>query len=137
MSVAVELATRDVEREAQRLAALRTQLETALVTQLASITIHGAGARRAPHILSIGIPGVDQDTMLAGLDLEGVAVSGGSACDSGAVVKSHVLLSMYGDEARGATVRYSLGRGTTTAHIDAAVAATAAVVHRAEGATLP
>lgn len=134
MSVAVELATREAEFEAKRLTTLRRQLEDSLVAELGSITVHGAEAKRAPHILSIGIPQADQDVILAGLDLEGIAVSGGSACESGAVVKSHVLLAMYGDDARGATVRFSLGRGTTAEHIHAAAAATGAVVRRAEAA---
>ncbi len=134
MSVAVELATREAESEAARLTTLRRQLEDSLIAELGSISIHGAEAKRAPHILSIGIPQADQEVMLAGLDLEGVSVSGGSACDSGAVVKSHVLLAMYGDDARGATVRFSLGRGTTADHIHMAAAATIAVVRRAEAA---
>lgn len=134
MSVAVELATREAEGEAKRLTTLRRQLEDSLVAELGSITVHAAEGRRAPHILSIGIPQADQEAMLAGLDLEGIAVSGGSACDSGAVVKSHVLLAMYGDDARGATVRFSLGRGTTADHIRSAAAATIAVVRRAEAA---
>jgi len=136
LSVAMELAVRDLEIEAERLAALRTRLEEALEAELDSIMIHGAEAPRAPHILSIGIPTIDQDTVLAALDLEGIAVSGGSACDSGAVAKSHVLLALYGDEARGATVRYSLGRGTTAEHIDTAASATVAAVRRAETASL-
>ncbi|MCH7562837.1 MAG: cysteine desulfurase [Gemmatimonadetes bacterium] len=134
MSVAVELATREAEFEAKRLTIFRRQLEASLVAELGSITVHGAEAKRAPHILSIGIPQTDQEVMLAGLDLEGIAVSGGSACDSGAVVKSHVLLAMYGDDARGATVRFSFGHGTTADHIHAAAAATVAVVRRAEAA---
>ncbi|GMR12997.1 MAG: cysteine desulfurase NifS [Gemmatimonadota bacterium] len=134
MSVAVELATLEAEFEARRLTALRKQLEDSLVAELGSITIHGAEAKRAPHILSIGIPQADQEIVLAGLDLEGIAVSGGSACDSGAVAKSHVLLAMYGDDARGATVRFSLGRGTTSDDIHAAAAAAVTVVRRAEAA---
>lgn len=132
MSVAVELATREAECEAERLTTLRKQLEESLVAELGPITVHGAEAKRAPHILSIGIPQADQDVMLAGLDLEGIAVSGGSACDSGAVVTSHVLLAMYGEDARGATIRFSLGRGTTADHIHAATTATVSVVRRAE-----
>lgn len=134
MSVAVELATQEAESEAKRLTTLRTQLEDSLVAAVGPITVHGAEAKRAPHILSIGIPQADQEVVLAGLDMEGIAVSGGSACDSGAVVKGHVLLAMYGDDARGATVRFSLGRGTTADHINAAVTATVAVVRRAEAA---
>lgn len=135
LSVAVELAINEAERESERLTAMRRSLEAALLAELDSILIHGREARRAPHIVSIGIPGADQDAVLAGLDLEGIAVSGGSACDSGAVVTSHVLLAMYGEAARGATVRYSLGRGTTVEHIDAAAAATIEVLRRARAAS--
>jgi len=64
------------------------------------------------------------------LDLEGVAVSGGSACHSGAGKGSHVIAALYGNDDDRATVRYSLGHGSTEADVDHAVRATAVVVER-------
>ena len=69
--------------------------------------------------------------LLAGLDLEGVHVSAGSACTSGALEPSHVLLALGVERATaGATVRFSLGRGTTGSDVDAAAEALRRVVGR-------
>ena len=70
-----------------------------------------------------------------GLDLAGVHASAGSACTSGALTPSHVLLAMgVPRETAQATVRFSLGRGTTPEDVDAAASALAAVVRRVGGA---
>ena len=88
----------------------------------------------APHILNVSFRAaapLDGQMLLVGLDMEGVHVSSGSACTSGALEPSHVLLAMGVDrETAGATVRYSLGRDTTEADVDAAVEATRRVVVR-------
>ena len=67
---------------------------------------------------------------LEALDLEGVAVSGGSACRSGAAKRSHVMAALYGENDGHATVRFSFGRGTTEEHIRLAAEATTKVVER-------
>ena len=77
---------------------------------------------------------VDGEMLLLGLDLEGVHVSAGSACTSGALTPSHVLLAMgVPRETAAATVRFSLGRTTTEADIDAASEVFARVVSRVRG----
>ena len=58
------------------------------------LVVHGLAAPRAPHVLSIGIPGTDSEALLMHLDLAGVAASGGSACSTGAMEPSHVLAAM-------------------------------------------
>jgi cysteine desulfurase len=74
---------------------------------------------------------VDQDVLLAGLDRMGLAVSSGSACNSGVTRASHVLRALYGDQAdERATVRFSLGRDVTAADVDRAVEVTAGMVER-------
>jgi cysteine desulfurase len=79
----------------------------------------------------VGIAGVEQDALLAGLDLEGLAVSSASACASGATRASHVLRALLGDAADAmATVRFSLGRRTTDDEVDRAAEITARVVAR-------
>ena len=96
-------------------------------------------ASTAPHILSVSFPPgphgpLDGEMILLGLDLAGVHASAGSACTSGALTPSHVLLAMgVPRETAAATVRFSLGRTTTEADIDAASSALAAVVRRARG----
>ncbi len=103
-------------------------------TPLAGFAEHAG--ETAPHILSVSFRPVsgevlDGQMLLVGLDLEGVAVSAGSACTSGALEPSHVLLAMgVSRETAGATVRFSFGRTTTEADVDAAAEALGRVAGR-------
>lgn len=134
LAVAMELAFREREEEARRLAGLRDELEERLREGLPEIRIHGKDAPRAPHISNVGIPDVELDSLLVALDLAGVAVSSGSACSSGAVRASHVLTALYGEEIGSmATLRYSLGRATDAEQVRAAADATARSVNRVRG----
>jgi len=131
MARALELAVAEQEAEAERLSALRGALEAALSAAIEGLMVHGAEGPRAPHISNVGIPGVDQEALLTLLDLEGVGVSSGSACNSGAARASHVLRALYGDEADGrATLRFSLGRGTGPEDVERAARVTATLVGR-------
>jgi cysteine desulfurase len=131
MARALELAVSEREREAPRLLALRELLEARVLGRVDGARVQGGTGRRAPHISNIGVPGVDQDALLAGFDLAGVAVSSGSACSSGATRASHVLRALYGDAADGyATVRFSLGRSTTEHDVERAAALMAELVDR-------
>jgi cysteine desulfurase len=98
-------------------------------------TINGASVRRLPNTSSITFHGADAEGIVIGLDLAGVAVSTGSACSSGRVEPSHVLLAMglSAEEAR-STVRFSLSRFTTADEIDRAVALLRQIVPRAQRA---
>ncbi len=93
----------------------------------------------APHVLSVSFPPtagrpLDGEMLLLGLDLEGVYASAGSACTSGAVAPSHVLLALgAARETAAATVRFSLGRATDEADVDAAAASLEDVVRRIAG----
>lgn len=129
LATAIRLATDERKASAARLVALRQRLEDGLRARIDGVRINGGDGPRAPHVSSIGIPGVaDGQTLLMALDLEGVAVSGGSACHSGAGKGSHVIEALYGADDALATVRYSFGPGTTEADVDRAVAITATVV---------
>ncbi len=128
MSVAVDLAVRERESEAPRLRALRDGLQARLQDGLDDVKVHGEMARRAPHILNVGIPGVDPQLLLAGLDLEGIAASAGSACESGGKGGSHVLEALYGAMDGVAALRFSLGRSTTEEDIVRVAEATISVV---------
>ena len=131
MATALELAVREQPAETARLETLRQMLEAGLVAGIDEMLVHGASGPRAPHVSNVGIPGVDQEALLAALDLEGIAVSSGSACNSGVTRASHVLRAMYGADAdRRATVRFSLGRGTTESDVARAVETTVALVRR-------
>jgi cysteine desulfurase len=115
---AVELAVAERETEWTRLERLRNELESALVARIPDAIIHGRGAPRAPHVLNISVPGTDSESMLMALDLQGVACSAGSACQSGSIDPSHVLSACgVPHELAAASIRLSLGSLTTEAHV--------------------
>ena len=113
MARALELALTDWEARAAAIAALRDRLEAALVADIPDLVVNGAGVRRLANNLSIAIPGVDSEQLLVRLDLEGVAVSAGSACASGAMEVSHVIeaIGLPPTLATG-VLRLTLGRDT-------------------------
>jgi cysteine desulfurase len=130
-ATAAERAVAEQADEAERLLALRTRLEDGLRRVASDVVINGpAGDGRLPNIVNVTVPGADQEALLIGLDLEGVAASGASACASGAVKPSHVLLAMGALRAGDASARLSLGRTTTAAEIDFAVDAFGRVVEQ-------
>lgn len=117
LATALEMAVRDQAAEAARLGALRDKLEDALVSGVRDLQVNGAG-ERVPHILNVSVPNVDQEALFVALDLEGIAVSTASACQSGASEPSHVLVAMGRVLESGATMRLSLGRTTTEEDIN-------------------
>lgn len=144
LAEAVRLAEAEREEVAARLHRLRKRLLEVLLQELGEwMHIHtptsgedGVGAQSSAHILSVSFTGraggpLDGEMLLLGLDVEGVHVSAGSACTSGALESSHVLRAMgVSDDIAAATVRFSLGRATTPADIDAAAESTVRVVRR-------
>ncbi|MFI5310557.1 MAG: cysteine desulfurase family protein [Gemmatimonadales bacterium] len=118
LATACELALAERASECARLGALRDRLEAAIQAKLPDALFHGRATARAPHISSVSVPGTDSESMLMALDLQGIACSGGSACQSGSVEASHVLsaLGLKADIA-GAAIRMSLGALTTEAAI--------------------
>jgi cysteine desulfurase len=111
---AAEIVTEEREAECTRLAALRDQLEAALLQRIPDAVVHGRGGPRAPHILNISVPGTDSESLLMALDLAGVAASAGSACQSGSVTPSHVLTAIgVRPDLASAAIRMSLGSMTT------------------------
>jgi len=131
LAVAAELWIRDREVESPRLAALMRRLEEGLREQIPDLSVNGAEAPRAPYILSVSLPGVNSEMLLPALDMEGLAVSSGSACSSGTVTPSHVLTAMgVPAEISGPSIRFSLGRETTAAEIDRVVATLPTLVER-------
>src|SRR5688572_19884739 len=117
-SVAVELAAREQAAEALRLQALRDRLQHTLQERIPDLVVNAAGASRAPHSWNVSLRGVEQDALLVSLDLEGIAVSTASACQSGAAEPSHVLVAMGRGADDEAALRMSLGRTTTEDEID-------------------
>jgi cysteine desulfurase len=105
--------------DAARMSALRDRLETGIKLTTPQAVIFGANAPRLPNTTSFAVPGVKAETAIIAFDLNGIAVSSGSACSSGKVQASQVLAAMHADPAlvRGG-VRISLGWNTTEAEVD-------------------
>jgi cysteine desulfurase len=126
---AAQLASSDLDLAAPRMRMLLDDLAARLLAAVPDAVVNGASAARAPHVLSLSVPGVDSEALLMHLDLAGIAASSGSACSTGAVEPSHVLTAMgIPRELAIATVRFSLGHQTTAADVERAAAAFPAVV---------
>ncbi len=138
---AAECATERIEHTCDRTTELRDRLEAGMRQQCPDVIIHGAHAARLPNTSFFSVPGMRAETLQIAFDLEGIAVSAGSACSSGKVGPSHVLAAMGFDSEQGG-VRASVGTTTTDADIDAFLAAfekiigkRAAVSEAADGGT--
>ena len=109
--------------EAARLAALRDRLETGILTAVPNTDVNGARDTRVPNTTNISFDRIEAESLLIALDLEGVAVSTGSACSSGTLEPSHVLKAMNLPTHRAQnSIRFSLGAGNTEEQIDHVIA---------------
>jgi len=109
---ALELAIIEMPAEARRLARLRDRFEAELAP-LPGIRINGRGGSRLPNVASVAFAGIDIPTFLVRLDLEGVAVSAGSACAAGSTEPSHVMAALDVEPwVRQGTIRFSFGKLT-------------------------
>jgi cysteine desulfurase len=116
---AVEVRARDMAAEEGRVRALRDRLWEGLSARVPEVRLNGHPTERLPGTCNVCFRNVESESIVLGLDLKGIGVSAGSACTSGNVEPSHVLVAMGVplDWAMG-TVRCSLGRGTTAEDID-------------------
>ncbi|HUQ15244.1 MAG TPA: cysteine desulfurase family protein [Gemmatimonadales bacterium] len=113
------LAAREQPEEAPRLRALRDLLAERLWATVPDLVVNGAGPDSAPHVLSVSVAGADSEALLMHLDLAGVAASSGSACSTGAVEPSHVLVAMgVPRELALGAIRFSFGRESTAEDVD-------------------
>lgn len=121
---AIALATASLNDYQQRYAALRDRVETHLNKSGNHVVIHGRDAGRVANTTSFSVNGTTSETLLMAFDLERIALSSGSACSSGTVKPSHVLLAMGVDDALArASLRLSLGWKTTAQDIEDFIAA--------------
>ncbi len=108
--------------EITRIAALRDELEHGLAAQVSGFHVNGASEARVAGLLHCTFDDVEAETLLLALDRQGVMAASGSACSSGAVDPSHVLLAMGMPQLRAlSSVRFSLGYASTRADVDAAL----------------
>ena len=118
LGVAARLAARALHT-APAIGALRDRLEAGILAQVTGTRINGDPARRVPNTANISFDGLESDSLLIALDLEGVAVSTGSACSSGSLEPSHVLKAMALPASRTrSSLRFSLGAANTAEEID-------------------
>jgi cysteine desulfurase len=135
---AAELALRELDHENARLRALRERFESGLKALDPAIVVHAAAAPRLPNTVNASFPGARSDHLLMALDAEGVAVSAGAACASGAVEPSPVLAAMgVPREIAVCAVRFSMGRTTTDDEVAAVLAALGRAVPRARALGTP
>ena len=128
---AAEWVIEESAAEAARQAVLRDRLEQGILSRVAGAHVNGAGAARVGNTSNIRFDGIDSEPLLIALDLNGFAVSSGSACSSGATEPSHVLaaIGLTREQAR-SSMRFSLGRSNTVDQVDALIDAVVQVVSR-------
>jgi cysteine desulfurase len=116
---AAEIAMQEMTEEAEHLTALRDKLIDGLLSRINDIRLNGHPTQRLPNNVNVSVRYVEGESMLLNLDMEGIAASTGSACSSGTLEPSHVLLALglSHEEAHG-SIRLSLGRYTTENDID-------------------
>lgn len=123
---AAELASAELSNESTRLSRLNTSMRTKISEEVPEAIFNSPGHDAIPNILSVSIDSskmeIDGEALIINMDLEGIAVSSGSACSSGSLQPSHVIKALGRDDATTmATVRFSFGRFTTEEEVVTAV----------------
>jgi cysteine desulfurase len=126
----LELAEEEMDHVWFNVKNLRDAFWEAIEAQIEGVHINGHPRDRIPSILNVSFDGVEGESVVLNLDLKGIAASTGSACTSGALESSHVLLAMGSSRGRAqGAVRFSLGRETTQEELDYTVAVLAETIH--------
>jgi len=136
MGVAARLALSHMAEEGLRLAALRDQLEQRILATVPGTALNGDPDTRVPNTTNVSFDRVEAESLLIALDLEGIAVSTGSACSSGTLEPSHVLKAMGLPVHRTQnSIRFSLGSANSQIEIDRVVAVLPGVVDKLRSLT--
>lgn len=119
LAKALELARTRMTDDAAREAALRDRLWEGMSSNIEAIYLNGDSVHRLANNLNVRLDGIEGESMILMLDMEGICVSSGSACTTGSLEPSHVLLALGipAEQAHG-SLRITLGRGTTAEDID-------------------
>jgi cysteine desulfurase len=131
LAKALELTQTSLVDESKRMRELRDRLEQGIMARIPDVRINGHRVKRLPNTVNISFAGVDADSLLANLDLAGIAASSGAACSSGVLRASHVLDAMGVEHslAKG-SVRFSLGRENSGAEVDSLLAVLPGIIER-------
>ena len=136
MGVAATLAAAKIDEEARRVSALRDRLEEGVLRAVPGTTVNGVRSPRVPNTTNISFDRIEAESLLIALDLEGVAVSTGSACSSGTLEPSHVLKAMgFPPHRTQNSIRFSLGAANTEADVDRVVGILPGIVDKLRSLT--
>jgi cysteine desulfurase len=136
LGVAAHLAAQKMAGEATRLAALRDRLEAGILAEVPGTAVNGGNSPRVPNTTNISFDRIEAESLLIALDLEGIAVSTGSACSSGTLEPSHVLKAMgFPVHRTQNSLRFSLGLFSTEEEVDRVVATLPRLVTKLRGLT--
>jgi cysteine desulfurase len=136
MGVAAGAAVQKLSAENLRLAALRDRLEEKILASVSGTAVNGAGSPRVPNTSNISFDRIEAESLLIALDLEGIAVSTGSACSSGTLEPSHVLRAMGFSAHRSQnSLRFSLGLFSTEEEVDRVAATLPRLVEKLRALT--
>jgi cysteine desulfurase len=131
MGVAARLASAHLGGEATRVGALRDRLEQGILRAVTGTAVNGGGSPRVPNTTNVSFERIEAESLLIALDLQGIAVSTGSACSSGTLEPSHVLKAMgFPVHRTQNSIRFSLGAATTEADVDRVIAVLPQVVEK-------
>ena len=131
LGAAAQLARARLPEMAERIGALRDRLEAEIREKAGGVRINGSSEHRVPTTTNLSFEGLEGEAAVIALDLEGVAVSTGSACSSGSLEPSHVLIAMgLRPEVVQGSLRFSLSYHTTAAEVDATVEAVTRITDR-------
>ena len=128
---AVEIAEKNIKRDTEHMLALRERLYNGIKKNIKDIKLNGHPEKRLPNTLNVSFKYLEGESILLSLDMEGVAASTGSACTSGSLEPSHVLISMRIDpaDAQG-SIRFSLGKDNTEEEIDYVIKVLPPIIER-------
>jgi cysteine desulfurase len=136
LGVAARTAAGKLPGEGARVAALRNRLEAGILANVAATTVNGAIDSRVPNTTNISFDRIEAESLLIALDLEGIAVSTGSACSSGTLEPSHVLKAMgLAAHRTQNSLRFSLGMFSTDEEVDRVVEVLPRLVDKLRGLT--
>ena len=136
MGVAARIAAGKMADEGRRLATLRDRLEAGILRAVPGTAVNGSPDARVPNTTNISFDRVEAESLLIALDLQGIAVSTGSACSSGTLEPSHVLKAMGFSAHRAQnSIRFSLGTSNTDAEIDRVIAVLPGIVDKLRSLT--
>lgn len=131
MGAAARIAADKLAGASDTIAALRDRLESGILAHVPGTIVNGEPSRRVPNTSNISFEAIEAESLLIALDLEGVAISTGSACSSGSLEPSHVLRAMGLPNARARnSLRFSLGSTTTADEVDFVVETLPRLVNR-------